>query len=272
MRLTVLGSGSRGNAVVIESGGASLLVDAGFSFRELCARCETAGVATERLVAIAVTHEHGDHARGTATAVARWGVPLVASRGTIAALEADLPADARLIPLEPSRPAAASGFTIVGFPTSHDASEPMALVVNSPEGRSVAVVLDAGSPTVALRHAMRGRDAVVIEANHDEVMLRACRYPPTVRARIAGRGGHLSNRQAAELVAEAAHSGLSLIVLAHLSDECNRPRLAEAAVRSALSRTAFKGRLVVASQDEPSPCYEVGAATSQLQFPLAAAH
>jgi phosphoribosyl 1,2-cyclic phosphodiesterase len=135
-------------------------------------------------------------------------------------------------------------------------------------GRRVAVAYDVGSPTAALALACRDVDALVLETNHDEVMLRASGYPASVRARIAGRGGHLSNTQAAALAAQVAHDGLAVVVLAHLSDRCNTPELARRAVTAALRGTAFRGTILVASQHEPLPTVEIGAAAGQLALPL----
>jgi len=266
VRLTVLGSGSRGNALVVESGNEALLVDAGFSFKDLVARCAAAGVDPGRLRGLVLTHEHGDHTRGAARAAARWALPVAASRGTLAALPRGLFRTIPTVALESARPVAVAGFRLTAYPTAHDAREPIVLVVEDGEGRRVGVAYDVGSPTTALRHAIRGLDALVLEANHDEVLLRGSEYPPTVRARIAGRAGHLSNREAAELAASAAHPDLGLLVLAHLSDRCNRPDLARATVETALHRTAFTGRVVVATQDTPTPFLEIGA--SQLPLPL----
>lgn len=268
MRLTVLGSGSRGNAVLLESGAGALLVDAGFTLRDLRRRLEAAGRDPSRVAGIVLTHEHGDHARGAAAAAAAWGVPVLASAGTLAAVAR------RLKPGTPTRALAAGtrercgGFTLRAFPTAHDAADAIAVVVEDGEGRRVGVAYDVGSPTTALKLACRELDALVLETNHDEVMLRASGYPPAVRARIAGRGGHLSNRQAALLAAEVAHAGLAVLVLAHLSDRCNTPELARAAVAGALAGTAFRGRLLVARQDAPLPAVEVGAALEQLALPL----
>ena len=108
----------------------------------------------------------------------------------------------------------------------------------------------------------------MLETNHDEVMLRASGYPPSVRARIAGHGGHLSNSQAAQLAAEVAHAGLAAVVLAHLSDRCNTPELALGTVARSLKGTAFRGKLLVARQDAPLPSLEVGAELEQLALPL----
>ena len=268
MRLTVLGSGSGGNALLLESGDGALLVDAGFSFRDLGRRLDAAGRDPSRVVGIALTHEHGDHARGAPAAAAAWGVPILASAGTLAALAPRLKAGTATHALGATRPHACGGFTLRAFPTAHDAADAIMLVVEDGEGRRAGIAYDVGSPTAALRHACRDLDALVLEANHDEVMLRSSRYPAAVRARIAGHGGHLSNREAALLAAEVAHAGLSVLVLAHLSDRCNTPALARAAVAAALAGTAFRGRLLVAEQEAPLPAVEVGAELEQLSLNL----
>jgi phosphoribosyl 1,2-cyclic phosphodiesterase len=268
VRLTVLGSGSRGNALLLESGGDALLVDAGFSPRDLERRLESAGGRPAGLSGIILTHEHGDHARGAPGAAAAWGVPIFASRGTLDALAGRLRPGTATRPLAIGHGTRCASFTVHAYPTAHDASEPLTVVVEDAEGRRAGIAYDVGSPTTALRHACRDLDALVLESNHDEVMLRASEYPATVRARIAGRGGHLSNREAGLLAAEVAHANLALLVLAHLSDRCNTPELALDEVARALAGTAFKGRIVVAKQDAPLPPLEVGAALEQLALPL----
>lgn len=268
MRLTVLGSGSRGNALLLESGGDALLIDAGFSIRDLERRMASVGGRPPGLAGIALTHEHGDHARGAPGAAAAWGVPIFASRGTLDALAPRLKSGTAQKVLAVGGSTRCASFTVRAFPTAHDAGEPLMLVVEDAEGRRVGIAYDVGSPTSALKHACRDLDALVLETNHDEVMLRSSRYPATVRARIAGRGGHLSNREAGLLAAEVAHAGLALLVLAHLSDLCNTPELALGTVAAALAGSAFRGRLVVAKQDGPLPPLEVGAALEQLTLPL----
>lgn len=268
MRLSVLGSGSRGNAMLLESHSGALLVDAGFSFRDLSRRLASAGCDPARLVGVALTHEHGDHARGAPGAAAAWHVPILASAGTLAALAPRLKPGTTTHILSASSPHPCGGFTLRAYPTAHDAADAIMLVVEDGEGRRVGIACDVGSPTAALRHACRELDALVIETNHDEVLLRSSNYPPAVRARIAGHGGHLSNREAALLAAEVAHAGLAVLVLAHLSDRCNTPDLARDAVARALEGTAFRGRLLVARQDDPLPAVEVGAELEQLALPL----
>jgi phosphoribosyl 1,2-cyclic phosphodiesterase len=267
VRLTVLGSGSRGNAVLVESDGDAVLVDAGFSVRDLARRMAVAGADPSRVRGIVLTHEHGDHTRGARGAARAWGVPVAASAGTLAAVMGRL-GGAATVALPPARRTPFGSFTLTAFPTAHDAQEPVMLVVEDGEGRKVGVAYDVGSPTAALHHACRGLDALVVESNHDEVLLRASRYPAAVRARIAGRAGHLSNTQAAALVAASAHAGLAVVVLAHLSELCNRADLALDAMKAALRGTAFSGRLVVAPQDGPTEAIDVGASSVQLALAL----
>jgi phosphoribosyl 1,2-cyclic phosphodiesterase len=142
-------------------------------------------------------------------------------------------------------------FRITACPTSHDAAEPLALVIDGPDGTSVGVAYDLGRPTAAVRYLLRGLTAVVLEANHDDVLLRTSGYPPSVQQRIAGAGGHLSNRAAAELLGEIHHDGLGVVVLAHLSQRCNGADAARSAVEPALQRAGFRGELHVALQDRP---------------------
>lgn len=267
LRLTVLGSGSRGNALLLEAGGDALLVDAGFSLRDLGRRLAAAGREPSAIRALALTHEHGDHTRGAGRAAEAWNVPVYASAGTLAALGAKLAGARGTVPLPASRRVRCGAFHLTAYPTAHDAAEPIVLVVEG-DGRRVGIAYDVGSPTAALGLACRDLDALVVETNHDEVMLRGSGYPPAVRARIAGRGGHLSNRQAAALVAEVVHAGLSVVVLAHLSDRCNAPDLALETVREALAGSAFRGEILVASQDAPLPTVDVGPGLDQLSLAL----
>jgi phosphoribosyl 1,2-cyclic phosphodiesterase len=247
--LYVLGSGSRGNCFALESEGVVLLVDAGFSAKAIERRAESVGLALDRLAAIALTHEHGDHACGAARLAQRFAVPVLTAPGTWARLGGD-PGTAYL-PIGLEYQVEVGPFKIEACPTSHDAAEPLAIVARDGDGVSVGVAYDLGRPTVAVRYLLRRLTAIVLEANHDEVRLRTSGYPPAVQRRIAGSGGHLSNRAAAELLAELHHPGLSVVVLAHLSQRCNTADEARAVVAPALRRVGFEGALHVAGQDEP---------------------
>jgi phosphoribosyl 1,2-cyclic phosphodiesterase len=132
----------------------------------------------------------------------------------------------------------------------------------------VGVAYDLGRATAATRYLLRNLTALVLEANHDDLLLRTSSYPPVVQQRIAGSAGHLSNRAAAELVAELHHPGLSVVVLAHLSQECNTAADARGAVEPALKRAGFRGTLYVAEQDAPLPAIELKAGPAQLALSL----
>jgi phosphoribosyl 1,2-cyclic phosphodiesterase len=262
--LTVLGSGSRGNAVALAAEGAVLLVDAGFSAREIARRAERAGVDLGGLCGIALTHEHGDHTQGAVRLAARHRVPVLTSPGTWTALGA--PADVRHLALQGIGRAECGPFTLSGCRLLHDAAEPIALTITATGGggASVGVAYDFGRATQALRYHFRALDAVVLEANYDEVMLRTSGYPVSVQHRIAGSSGHLSNRATGQLLTDLLHPGLATVVLAHLSQQCNSPSVARDTVEPLLRKQGFRGQLAVALQDEPLPPLRIGAAQGVL--------
>lgn len=247
MQLFVLGSGSRGNCFALAHDGAVLLVDAGFSATEIERRAERAGVSLDGLAGIALTHEHGDHASGALRLARTRRAPVCCSPGTWSALGGE----GAFLPLAAMTRLEVGPFALSACPTSHDAAEPIALAVEGHEGASVGFAYDLGRPTAAVRYLLRDRTALVLEANHDEVRLRTSGYPPSVQQRIAGAGGHLSNRAAAELLGELWHEALGAVVLAHLSERCNDAAEAVAAIEPVLARAGFRGTLACARQDEP---------------------
>lgn len=247
--LHVLGSGSRGNCCAIAADGAVILVDAGFSAREIERRSSAADVDLAAAVALVLTHEHGDHAQGAVRLASRLGIPIVASAGTLAALKGG--GSVPRLPLSGSAPRELGPFLVEGASTSHDAAEPMALAVSTSSGLRIGYATDLGRPNTAVRWLFRNLSAVVLEANYDEVLLRTSQYPVVVQQRIAGFGGHLSNGEAAELLRELFHPGLQAVVLAHLSQQCNTPQHARDAVGSMLASSGFLGRLEIAGQDVP---------------------
>ncbi|HKU61430.1 MAG TPA: MBL fold metallo-hydrolase [Gemmatimonadales bacterium] len=248
--LFVLGSGSRGNCCAVALDGYAVLVDAGFSAREIERRAERAGLALEQVRGIVLTHEHGDHARGAARLARRLGTPVVTAAGTWSRLEPRMGA-AEHRALSFCGSVELGPFRVTACPTSHDAAEPLAVAIEAGDGARVGVAYDLGRPTAAVRYLLRDLSAIVLEANHDDVLLRTSSYPPVVQRRIAGSSGHLSNRAAAELLAELHHPGLGVVVLAHLSRQCNSADDARATVGPALRRVGFGGVLHIADQDEP---------------------
>lgn len=247
MRVWVLGSGSRGNAVLLEHQGSRVLVDAGFHAKALEQRLAAIDVPCESIEALVVTHEHHDHVRGACGAACAWGWALHASCGTVDAFPSLHEADVRTF--DAGATLRFSSMELQSISISHDAEEPVAIIGTDDAGGRVGIVYDLGHAGAALRRALGDLDILVLEANHDEGMLRAGPYPPSVRDRIAGRRGHLSNRAAAEVARDVAHAALAHVVLAHLSDQCNQPSLARSAVSKGLAATRFTGVVHAAPQD-----------------------
>ena len=248
MKLWLLGSGSRGNAIVIEHGSSCVLIDAGLGPRTLCSRLAEVGIAPQRILALVLTHEHIDHVRGARALGRRFDWPVYATRGTHSRL-AGLRHCRREV-IEASRPALVDGMTIEPWRISHDAAEPVAFFVTAHDtGERAVVAYDLGYVSSGLAEACTHVDIVVVESNHDEGMLRAGPYPPSLQARIASPHGHLSNRAAGILIRHAATRRAKHVVLAHLSETNNSPEVALRTARRSLAGAGFSGTLVAASQD-----------------------
>jgi phosphoribosyl 1,2-cyclic phosphodiesterase len=260
VKLTVLGSGSQGNALLVESGGFRLLVDAGFSGRDLQRRLAEVEVEPESISALLATHDHGDHTRGMGVFARRWGTPLYLTPRTRHACRRLLDGSERVRPYASARPLRLGPLVIDPFLTVHDAVDPVAVTVTeAATGEKLGIATDLGRATHSVRHALRGCDLLILEANHDDLLLHEAPYPWSVKARIGGSHGHLSNRAAAELVSELHHAGLALVVLAHLSESANTPTLAASVVGAALERLRYRGALGVASQDHPLEPIDIAA-------------
>lgn len=252
MIVTVLGSGSSGNAILVESENTTLLVDAGFSGRDLERRLAEVDRAPDAIDALFITHEHSDHTRGMGIFARRWGTPLFLSDRTREACRNLLRGSEEVHPYSCDNPVTIGDLEVEPFLTVHDAVDPFAITVTERgSGEKLGIATDLGRPTAAVRHALRHCDLLVLEANHDEIMLRESVYPWSVKSRIAGSHGHLSNRAAAELVAEVAHERLGAVVLAHLSEQANDPDLAHDVIGLRLESLGFRGTLEVARQESP---------------------
>jgi phosphoribosyl 1,2-cyclic phosphodiesterase len=237
MRFAVLGSGSRGNATLIECNGTRLLLDCGFPLREIERRLAALDARPAELDAVVVTHEHGDHVAGVARIARRHNLEVWASPGTWKAMckspgrsayWPELPRP-RLFPSH-ARTVRIGGFVLRPIPVPHDAREPCQFVFEG-DGRRLGVLTDAGTVTPRICEALRDCDALMLEANHDRELLRNGPYPPSLQRRVGGAFGHLSNAQAAQVLDRVHHAGLQRVLLSHLSQQNNRPELALAAVR-----------------------------------------
>lgn len=252
MKVTVLGSGSAGNSVLVESASTRILVDAGFSGRDIERRLDSLAVSPESIDALLITHDHGDHTRGMGVLARRWGLPLYITQATRAACARLLQGNERVYAYSTAGPVVIGDLVINPFLTVHDAADPIAVTVTEPgTGEKLGIATDLGRPTASVRHALRDCDVLVLESNHDEILLRESPYPWSVKARIASSHGHLSNRAAADLAAELCHERLLSIVLAHLSERANDPGLALDVVGARLARHGFTGELQLGLQDRP---------------------
>ena len=234
MRFCSLGSGSSGNATVVEARDGlhvhRVLIDCGFSLREFETRLARAGLQPGEIDAIFVTHEHGDHV-GCAPALARrHGIPLWTSRGTWRASGESEATDVRFA--RDGEPIDVGSLRLIPYTVPHDAAEPLQLRCTD-GARTLGVLTDAGSITPHLLDHLRGCEALLLECNHDAGLLARSKYPASVRARIGGPHGHLCNETAAEILRASAHAGLRHVVAAHLSEQNNTPALAREAMARA---------------------------------------
>ncbi len=250
MRIHILGSGSRGNAIVLESDRERVLVDAGFGPRTLVSRMRSLGVEPASISTLVLTHEHSDHIGCAVSAARRWNWTVYATEGTLRSWPGHR--RARTETCSPRRDVVLSDFTISVVRAPHDAREPIALVATAnSSGVRVGIAYDVGHVTRRFAAHFEDVDALLLESNYDEEMLRHGPYPLVVQNRIAGPLGHLSNKAAATMARACVHPGLRHLVLCHLSAHNNHPTVALDTMRSGMRGAGFKGTLQTASQDTP---------------------
>ncbi|MGE0875007.1 MAG: MBL fold metallo-hydrolase [Burkholderiales bacterium] len=233
MRFAALGSGSKGNCLVVESGSTRVLLDCGLSPRETARRLERLGLSAADITAILVTHEHDDHAGHAFAFSARHGAPVWLTHGTHRALAEERKAQENVRFIEDRSAFAIGELQVQPYTVPHDAREPVQFVFSDGAVR-LGVLTDIGAPTPHVEQTLSGCDALVLECNYDIDLLSASDYPRWLKERISGPWGHLDNRQAERLLASIDRSRLKHVIAAHLSQQNNRPALAQAALASAL--------------------------------------
>jgi phosphoribosyl 1,2-cyclic phosphodiesterase len=248
VKLWMLGSGSAGNAVLIECEGSRILIDCGFGTRTLARRLKAIGVEPGSIDACLITHEHSDHVKGAGAAATRWGWRVHATRGTSVAREL---AGTTVHAIDCGTSIEFPHLTVTATATPHDANESVGFVVTSrATGARAALFYDIGHVSRAIAEACDSLDILVLESNHDAELLRNGPYPRWLQARIACDTGHLGNREAGAFARTAVSSRLNHLVLAHLSERCNTPEIAVGSMRAALARSRFRGTLTPAPQHD----------------------
>jgi len=235
VRFRVLGSGSSGNATLVESPLTRILIDAGLGPREMADRLLSCGIDPASLAGIVLSHEHTDHARGAAAFSRKWGVRLLGSRGTYAAAGFGAEEIAGYDVLEPGVPRPVGDLTVTGIAIPHDAAGPLAFVT-AWNGCTLGHATDLGHVSRGLVDGFRDCEAVLIESNYDPGMLAEGSYPWSLKERILGRYGHLSNGDVATYLGRGLGESCRRVVLAHLSQKNNHPEVARMSAESALRR------------------------------------
>ncbi|MDD4797702.1 MAG: MBL fold metallo-hydrolase [Eubacteriales bacterium] len=261
-RICPLFSGSKGNATLVQCGSTAVLVDAGVSAKRLEGALELVGVQPRALGGILVTHEHSDHISGINIFASRHGIKVYANLFTWRAMSPQLTrlSAAQRILVEPDSDFFIGGINVETYATPHDSACSQGYGFYA-GGKRAAVVTDLGYMPKALLERLRGCQALVLECNHDEQMLRNGSYPAYLKTRILSRRGHLSNDACGNSLRVLAHSGAQQIVLAHLSEENNTPKLARETVCALLARDdILPGRdlvLLTGRQDAPAGVLEL---------------
>lgn len=252
LELAVLGSGSKGNSTLIRTANTALLVDAGLSARQTVLRLHEIGCDPGDLDGVLLTHEHRDHTGGLRVFNGRFPTPVLANRATLRAAGDALETVPEKWAIATGAPFSLGDFAIASFSVSHDAAEPVGYVLEA-KGVRVGYTTDLGKITPDIVSLIRGCHIVVLEANHDLDMLWNGSYPQVTKERIAGEMGHLDNANAAAQMAALAEGDLAHLVLAHLSENNNDPRLVRQLFAEALERASSPGvQVTVASQRQVS--------------------
>jgi phosphoribosyl 1,2-cyclic phosphodiesterase len=266
LRVKSLGTGSSGNAILVQAEDTSLLVDCGLPTRAVEEYLQHRHIDPASLGAILLTHEHTDHIQSAGVMARRYNVPVVANKRT---LEQGAVALGNVPSLELATGSCRTigHIEVASFYVPHDAAEPVGYYLSHGDW-SVCIILDAGKPSYEMRQPLRLADLVIIEANHDRERLIAGPYTRFLKARILSEAGHLSNVEAAQLLAETGEGRHKWAWLAHLSDVNNTPRLAMRTVKHYLRHEGVSGiELAISKRDRPSVHWDSDAAVWQEKLP-----
>ncbi|MBW2609272.1 MAG: MBL fold metallo-hydrolase [Deltaproteobacteria bacterium] len=257
MRFSVLASGSGGNICYIETAKSKILIDAGLSCRELIRRLESIKVRSDHLDALVITHEHSDHIKGAGPIARRFDIPVYINGPTLKRSLRTLGNISRPVSVHTGQSLTINDILIETFTKCHDAVDPMGLIISS-NGVRLGLVTDLGRSTRLVENRLKECHALIIEFNHDQVMLEQGPYPLALKRRIKGPEGHLSNKQAGELLKAVSHENLSQVTLAHLSEQNNLQEKALQAAKEALAECGLDNtEILISSQGQPMSLVEI---------------
>jgi len=254
VRLTILASGSAGNCAYVETDETRVLVDAGLSARQIRKRLASIGRALENLTGILVTHEHSDHVQGLGMLAGKLGIPIYCNRPTQEALHYQLGTKLPCHIFVTRESFEIGDVRVETFDIPHDASDPVGFMLRAQE-TNLGFLTDLGHATRQVLDRIRSAHVLVLESNHDVKMLQECPHRPwSLKQRILGRHGHLSNEAAADVAEQIMSADLRQLYLGHLSRECNRPELAYAVMAERLQKIGARHvNLALTHQDVPCP-------------------
>ncbi len=255
LRFSTLGSGSSGNAAFVATSKVRVLVDAGFSFRQLTQRLAAIGEDIDKIDAVLVSHEHSDHAKGLAMLAKKTKAPFYMTEMTATAMDWN-GVEARIETFPAGSRLAIGDLEIDSFTIPHDAVDPVGFCLRQ-NGFKLGLVTDLGYMPGSIKHCIQGCDLLLLESNHDLEMLKVGPYPWSVKQRVMSRVGHLSNLAVGDFLASDFDRVARTIILAHLSGNNNHPEIARMFAEQALARAgAGDTRVLVAAQDAPSEVFE----------------
>jgi len=252
VRFTILGSGSGGNCAYLETEQARILIDAGFTGRQIRQRMAEIGRTPETLDGILITHEHSDHIQGLAVLCSKLQIPIYCNRLTKEAIEVQYPVKLEFRIFSTGASFEVGDIMVDTFSVPHDAYDPVGFVLKT-NGVHIGFLTDLGHATRLVIERIRTSNVLLLEANHDLKLLQEdTKRPWSIKQRILSRHGHLSNDSAADVVEQIISSTVQCIYLGHLSKDCNRPELAHRAVTARLDKIGVQHvRLESTSQDCP---------------------
>jgi len=249
--ISILGSGSQGNSIVVHNEESTIMIDAGFSRKELLSRLEILSISPASIKAMLITHEHEDHVRGCRVFSDQFNIPVYLTEDTFRYLSESKKVGARRQRFAPGTSFPIGNFNIDPFSVNHDALDPVGFII-SVGAKKIGLATDLGHINHLARHRLQGCDALIIECNHDIKLLRNAQRPLHIIRRIMGRQGHLNNEDAISAFDTLVSEDTKYIFLAHISAECNDYELVENMAQDKLKKMKRTDILLkIARQEKP---------------------